>query len=109
MEILIILRKYFKYITVISTFTEHIFSEHFQLIFDNSNVKSDKQITQKITNFFFENSSELSNFSSLSFWEKPLWNQKLLLLTAIARRCYYTLVRPFPTLIVFHFFTNFLN
>ena len=29
------------------------FSEHFQLIFDNSNVKNNKQIKQKMTNFFF--------------------------------------------------------
>ena len=40
------------------------FSEHFQLIFDNSNVNNDKQIKQKMSNFFSANFSELSNFSS---------------------------------------------
>ena len=36
--------------------------EHFQLIFDNSNVNSDKQIKQKMANFFSANFSELSKF-----------------------------------------------
>ena len=42
-----------------------IFSEHFQLIFDNSNVSNDKKIKQKIANFFSGNFSELSNVSFL--------------------------------------------
>ena len=63
-----------------------------------------KQMKQKMANFFSENFSELSNFSSSSFWEKPLWNQKLLLLTATARRSCYILVRPVPALSCFTFF-----
>ena len=39
------------------------FSEHFQLIFDNSNVNSDKRIKQKLS----ANFSGLSNISSSSF------------------------------------------
>ena len=72
------------------------FSKYFQLIFDNSNANNDKQIKQKIANF-----SELSNFSSWSFWGKPFWNQKLFLLTASGRRSCYTLVRPFLMLSCF--------
>ena len=64
----------------------------------------DKQMKQKMANFFFANFSELSNFSSSSFWEKPLWNQKLLLLTATARRSCYILVRSVPALSCFTFF-----
>ena len=30
------------------------FSEHFQLIFDNTNVNNDKQIKQKMANFFLQ-------------------------------------------------------
>ena len=84
------------------------FSEHFQLIFDNSNVNNDKQIKHKIANFFSANFSKLSNFSLSSFWEKPFWYQKLLLLTATVWRYCYTLIRPFPTLSCLPFFgTNF--
>ena len=82
-------------------------SKHFKLIFDNSNVSNDKQIKQNKTigSFFSVNFSELSNFSSLSFWGKPLWNQKLLLLTASTQRpCY-----PVVSWIAFHFFTNFFE
>ena len=68
-------------------------------LFDNSNVKNDKQIKQKMAN-----SSELSNFSFSSFWGKPLWNQKLLLLTATPRRSCYALETPFTTLSCFPFF-----
>ena len=86
------------------------FSEHFQLIFDNSNVNNGKQIKQKILNFFSAIFSELLNLSSSSFWLKPLLNQKLLLLNATARRSCYTVVRPFPTLSCFpFFFTNFFG
>ena len=43
----------------------HLLREHFQLIFDNSNVNNEKQIKQKMMNFlFFANFSQLSNFSS---------------------------------------------
>ena len=59
------------------------FSEHFQFKFDNSNVNNYKHIKQKMADFFFV---KLSTFSALSFWEKPLWNQRLLLLTAIDRQ-----------------------
>ena len=69
------------------------FPEHFQLIFDK--IKCQQRQT------------ELSNFSSLSFWGKPLWKQKLLLLTVTARRSCYTLVTPFPMLSCFPFFHKF--
>ena len=75
-------------------------------------VKCEQRQTNKTKNgeFFYANFSELSNFSSSSFWEKPLWNQKLFLLTATARRSCYILVRPFPTLSCFLlFFTNFFG
>ena len=49
---------------------------------------------QTMAIFFSLNLSELSNFSSLSFWEKSLRNQKLLLPTATARHSCYILVRP---------------
>ena len=66
-----------------------------------------------IWKFKIANLSEISNFSSSSFWEKPLWNLKLLLLTATARCSSYTLVRPVPTLSCFPFFNklfwNFIN
>ena len=107
------IEKNFKYSTVICTFSEHItISEHFQLIFDNSNVNNDKQIKQKKPKNFCCNFSELSNFSFSSFWGKTLWNQKLLLLTAIARCSYYTLVCTlvvYQRWVVFHFFTNFFR
>ena len=79
------------------------FSEHFQLIFGNSNVNNGKQMKQKIANF-----SELPNFSSSSLWAKPLWNQKLLLLTATAQRSCHTLVRYFTTLSFFSIFLELI-
>ena len=50
MQIVIILSKNFKYNTVILVRLVSIlqFSEYFQLIFNNSNVNSDKQIKQKM-------------------------------------------------------------
>ena len=68
----------------------------FQLVFDSSNDNDDKQ---KMTNFFSANFSELSNVFSSFFWGKPLWNQKLLLLTA---RC--SCHTPFPTFSCLPFF-----
>ena len=56
--------------------------------------------------FFSVNFSKLSKFSSLSFWEKPFWNEKLLLLTATAWRSCYVLVRPFTMLSCFPFFSE---
>ena len=85
------------------------FSEHLQLLFDNSNVNNDKQIKQTMAIFFSANFSELSNFSFSSSWGKPLWNQKLLLLTATARSSCYTLVRLIPTLTFCHFSHTFLE
>ena len=79
------------------------FFEHFQLIIDNSNINNDKQIKQKKANFFSANFSALSKFSSSFLWDKPIWNQKLLLLAAKAQ---HTLVRSFTTLSCFLFFTN---
>ena len=58
MQIVIILRKiqhYHKYVCSVSILQ---FSKHFQLIFDNN----DKQIKQKMPNFFSVNFSELSKF-----------------------------------------------
>ena len=87
------------------------FSEHFQLIFDSSNVN--KRQTKNMTALFIYNLHNFSyNFSSSSFWGKPLWNQKLLVLTETARCSCYTLVREwnlFQCWVVFHFFTNFLE
>ena len=94
----------FKYRTVVSTIILQ-FSEHFKLIFDNSNANNDKQIKQKMTNLFSVNFSKLSNFSSLSFWVKPIRKKKLLLLTTTARRSCCTLV----SWVVFYFFTNFFG
>ena len=42
-------------------------------------------------------------------WWKPLWNQKLFLLTATALHSCYTLVRPLPTLSCSPFFTYFFG
>ena len=53
------------------------FSEHIQLLFDNSNVNNATQIKQKKASFFSANFSELSKFSSLSFWQNPCWKSKL--------------------------------
>ena len=82
------------------------FSEHIKLIFDNSNVNNThgKQIKQKMANFFSANFAELSNFSSLSFWEQTLWNPKLLPITTTARCSCYTLVGSFRTSSCFPFF-----
>ena len=97
----------FKYLynTAISTFSEHI------TIFQTLSIgiwqlKCQQRQTNETKNDedFSANFSELSSFSSSPFWEKTLWNQKLLLLTATARRSCYTLVRPFPTLSCFPFF-----
>ena len=64
MEIVIILRQILNTVHSVSILQ---FAEHFQLIFDNSDVNNDKQIKQKMAHFFSANFSELSNFSSLSF------------------------------------------
>ena len=97
----------FKYSTVISTFSEYI------TIFRTLSIdiwqlkcqwRQTKQILQKMANF-----SELLNFSSSSFLGDPLWNQKLLLLTATARHYCYTVGRPFPTLSCFLFFHKFFG
>ena len=78
------IEKNFKYTTVIKTFSERI------TIFRTLSIDIwQPKCPQRQT--------ELSNFSSLSIWRKPLWKQKLLLLS-------YTLVRPFPTLSCFPFF-----
>ena len=66
----------FKYITVISTFSEHI-TIFRTLSIDIWQLKCQQRQTNKtkISNFFSANFSELANFSSSPFWEKPLWNQ----------------------------------
>ena len=99
MQIVIILCKTFinlftfrKHITIFRTLSIDIWQHKCQ------------QIKRKMANSFSVNFTELSNFSSSSFWEKPLWNQNLLLLSATARRFFYTLVRSFPTLSCFPFF-----
>ena len=52
------------------------FSEHFQLIFDNTNVKNDKQIKQKLENAITANFSGLSNFF-LILLRKPTLASKI--------------------------------
>ena len=103
------IEKNFKYSTVISTFSEHITRTIFRtLSIDIWQLKcqqpNDKQIKQKITNFVSANVSELSNFSSSYFWEKPLWNQKLLLPTAKSGGKTCSNVELFSI-----FFTNFFE
>ena len=87
------IEKNFKYSTVISTFSEHI-TIFRTLSIDIWQLKCQQRQTNKTKNgkLFFQQTSELS---------KPLWNQKLLLLTATTRCSCYTLVRPFPTLSCF--------
>ena len=100
------MRKKFKYSTVISTLSKHI-TIFRTLSIDIWQLKCQQRLTKHGT-FFSANFSELSNLSTLSFWEKPLWNQKLFLLTATAQRSCYILVRPFTILSCFPFFgTNF--
>ena len=94
------IEKNFKYITNINTFSEHITILRTLSI----DLWQLKRQTNKTKNLFSANFSELSNFSSSSFWVKPLWNQKLFRLTATTRRSCYTLGRPFPTLRCFPFF-----
>ena len=94
------IEKNFKYSTVISMFSEHIIIFR-TLSIDIWQLKCQQR---QMANFVSANSSELSTFSSPSFWGKPLWNQKLLLLTATARRSCSTLVRPFSMLSCFPFF-----
>ena len=97
----------FKYSTVISTFSEHI-TNFGILSIDIWQLKCQQRQTNKAKKM--ANFAELSNFSTSSFWGKPLWNQKLLLLNVTARLPFYTLVRPFPTLSCFPiFFINFLE
>ena len=66
MQIVIILSKILNTASVRSVSILQFF-EHFQLIFDNLNANNDKQIKQKMVNFFSANFSELSNLSSSSF------------------------------------------
>ena len=86
--------------TVISAIREHI------TIFQTLSIDIWQQ---NMANFFSANFSELSKFSCSSFQGKPLWNQKLLLLTATAWFCCYKLIRPVPTLSFFHSSTNFFG
>ena len=62
--------------------------------------------TQKMAQFFSTNFLELLHVSFSSFWERPLWIQKLLLLTATVQRFCYAIVKPFPTLSCFPFFNQ---
>ena len=72
------IEKNFKYSTRISTFSEHITIQTLSVdILQLKFQQRQKKWLTFITNFL------LSNFSS--FWLKPLWNQKLLLLTATVR------------------------
>ena len=104
------IKKIFKYSTVIiSTFCEHI--RIFRILsIDIWQLKCQWQ-TNKTKNgeLFYANFSELSNSSSSSFWEKPLWHQKLLLLTATPRRSCYTLFQRWGVFLIHTnlFGTNF--
>ena len=86
----------FKYSTVISTFSKHI-TIFWIISIHIWQLKCKQRQTNKTKNGKFY---RIIKF----FWGNPLWNQKLLLLTATARRSCYTLVRPFPTLSYFPFF-----
>ena len=104
------MEKNFKYSNVISSFSEHI--TIFRTLSINIwQLKCKQWQTNKTKKgkLFSENFSKLSNFPSSYLWGKPLWNQKLLLLTATARGSCYTLVRSFPTLSCFPFFINFFG
>ena len=74
-----------------------------QLIFGNSNVKNNKQIKQKMVNFF---SGNYQIFFFLILLREAILESKLLLLSATAQPYCYTLVRPFPTLSSFPFFSQ---
>ena len=76
------------------------FSEHFQLIFDNLNVNNDNEIKQKncVLFFFFK------LFRIIKFFFLILLREATL--ESIARCSSYTLVRPFPTLSFFPFFSQ---
>ena len=100
------IEKNFKYNSVISTFSEHIIIYR-TLSIHIWQLKCQQIQTNKTKNPILSgNFSEFFNFSSSAFWEKPLWNQKLLLLTTIARRSGHALARPFPTLSYFPFFSE---
>ena len=100
------IEKNFKYSTVISTFSEHI--KFFRtLSIDIWQLKCQQRQTNKTKNsrlFFSVSYSELSNFSSLSFWGKPIK-------TPINRTSpvflLLLLVRPFQRVVVFHFVAKF--
>ena len=94
------IKKYFKYSTIISTFREHIIKFR-TLSIDIWQLKCQQQQTNKSKNGEFF----IANFSELYFWEKPLWNQNLLLLTATAQRSCY----PPVNWVVFHFSQIFLE
>ena len=102
MQIVVILRKILN--TALSESMLQ-FSEHFQLIFNNSNVNNGKEVKQKLANFFlqtFQNYQIYLNHPS----ER---SQKLLLLTATVWRFCYTPVRPYPWVVFHFFFLNFLK
>ena len=91
------IEKNFKCNTVISTFCDHITIFRTRSIdIWQLNVNNDKQKKRNNGEFFFANFSKLPNFSCSFLWEKPLWNQKLLILT----------VKPLPTLSCFPFVHN---
>ena len=106
MQIVIILSKNYKYSTVIRTFSEHI-ANFPTLLIDIWQLKCPQRRTNKIKNgdLFLET---FLNYQI--FLREAIWNRKLLLLTATARRSCYTLVRPLRTLSCFpFFFTNFFG
>ena len=97
----------FKYRTVISTFSEHI------TIFRTLSIdiwlrKCQQRLTNKTENkkLFSANFSEISNCCSSSFWEKPLWNQKFLLLTATVGRSCYLASKSFSKFELFSIFSQ---
>ena len=86
MLIVKILKKNLKYIIVISMFSEHI-TIFRSLSIDIWQLKCQQRQTNKTKNgeLFFWKLFRIIKFVFLILWEKPFWNQMLLLPTATAR------------------------
>ena len=83
------------------------FSEHFQLIFDNSNVSKGKKIKQKKANFFAANLSDLSKCFFLILLRQDPLKSKVALTTATARPSCYTLAgKTFSKVELFSIFSH---
>ena len=87
------------------------FFEHFQLIFDISNVNNDKQIKQKIGELFFWNLFRIIKFFFLILLREVTLESKIATTNRnISAFLLYT-SKTFPNVenVVFHFFTNFFG